>query len=132
MNWRFFQVLIWKVSFTLAPRVSPVTFVSLIDWASKAQYLDSKTNLHIEIFCIVNEITQKELLTYAFIIRSSIPSYIVPFSFAKTSIIHSTTQYMKFFIIDFVTKYGQIRRKLQIWSHLLKKSSMENYIFCAK
>ena len=25
----------------------------------------------------------------------------------------------------------QIRKKLQIWSHLLKKSLMENFIFCA-
>ena len=24
-----------------------------------------------------------------------------------------------------------MRRKLQIWSHLLKKSLMENFIFCA-
>ena len=28
-------------------------------------------------------------------------------------------------------KCDQIRRKLQIWSHLLKKSLMENFIFCA-
>ena len=27
--------------------------------------------------------------------------------------------------------YDQIRRKLRIWSHLLKKSLMENFIFCA-
>ena len=25
----------------------------------------------------------------------------------------------------------QIRRKLRIWSHLLKKSLIENFIFCA-
>ena len=31
---------------------------------------------------------------------------------------------------DFFSKCGQIRRKLQIWSHLLKKSLMENFIFC--
>ena len=29
------------------------------------------------------------------------------------------------------SKCDQIRRKLQIWSHLLKKSVMENFIFCA-
>ena len=38
---------------------------------------------------------------------------------------------MKFSIKDFLSKFAQIRRKLQIWSHLLKKSSMENFIFCA-
>ena len=38
---------------------------------------------------------------------------------------------MKFFIKDFFGKCDQIRRKLRIWSHLLKKSFMENFIFCA-
>ena len=38
---------------------------------------------------------------------------------------------MKFSIKDFFSKYYQIRRKLRIWSHLLKKSLMENFIFCA-
>ena len=36
---------------------------------------------------------------------------------------------MKFSIKDFFSKCDQIRRKLQIWSHLLKKSLMENFIF---
>ena len=30
-----------------------------------------------------------------------------------------------------VTKSAVVRRKLRIWSHLLKKSLMENFIFCA-
>ena len=38
---------------------------------------------------------------------------------------------MKFSIKDFFIKCDQIRRKLRIWSHLLKKSLMENLIFCA-
>ena len=38
---------------------------------------------------------------------------------------------MKFFIKDFFSKFHQIRRKLWIWSHLLKKSLMEDFIFCA-
>ena len=42
-----------------------------------------------------------------------------------------TSQKMKFFIKDFFSKYDQICRKLRIRSHLLKKSSMENFIFCA-
>ena len=33
---------------------------------------------------------------------------------------------MKFFIKDFFNKCDQIRRKLRIWSHFLKKSLMEN------
>ena len=38
---------------------------------------------------------------------------------------------MKFFIKDFFSKCDQIRSFLQIWSHLLKKSLIENFIFCA-
>ena len=38
---------------------------------------------------------------------------------------------MKFSIKDFFSKCDQIRKKLRIWSHLLKKSLMENFIFCA-
>ena len=40
-----------------------------------------------------------------------------------------TAQKMKFSIKDFSSKCDQIRKKLQIWSHLLKKSLMENFIF---
>ena len=42
-----------------------------------------------------------------------------------------TAQKMKFSIKDFFSKCEQIRRKLRICSHLLKKSLMENFIFCA-
>ena len=38
---------------------------------------------------------------------------------------------MKFSIKDFFSKCDQILRKLQIWSHLLNKSLMENFNFCA-
>ena len=36
---------------------------------------------------------------------------------------------VKFSIKDFFSKCEQIRKKLRIWSHLLKKSVMENSIF---
>ena len=42
-----------------------------------------------------------------------------------------TAQKMAFSIKDFFSKCDQIRRKLRIWSHLLKKSLIENFIFCA-
>ena len=35
----------------------------------------------------------------------------------------------KFSIKNFLSKCDQIRKKLRIWSHLLKKSLMENFIF---
>ena len=41
-----------------------------------------------------------------------------------------TAQKMKFFIKDFFSKCEQIRSLLRICSHLLKKSLMENFIFC--
>ena len=42
-----------------------------------------------------------------------------------------TAQKMKFSIKDFFSKCDQIRSFLHIWSHLLTKSLMENFIFCA-
>ena len=41
-----------------------------------------------------------------------------------------TAQKIKFSIRDFFSKCDQICRKLRIWSHLLKKYLMENFILC--
>ena len=49
----------------------------------------------------------------------------------KNALSTITAQKMKFSIKDFFSKCDQIRKKLQIWSHLLKKFLMENFIFCA-
>ena len=38
---------------------------------------------------------------------------------------------MKISINDFFSKYDKIRSFLRIWSHLLKKSLMEKFIFSA-
>ena len=38
---------------------------------------------------------------------------------------------MKFSINNFFGKCDQIREELWIWSQLLRKSLMENFIFCA-
>ena len=43
----------------------------------------------------------------------------------------NTVQKMKFPVKDFFSKCDQICGKLRIWSHLLKKSLLENFIFCA-
>ena len=45
------------------------------------------------------------------------------------SITKNTAQKMKFSFKDFFSKCDQIRRKLLIWSHLLKKSLMEKFVF---
>ena len=42
----------------------------------------------------------------------------------------NTAQKMKFFIKNLFSKCDQIRQKLRIWSHLLKKSLIENLFFC--
>ena len=47
------------------------------------------------------------------------------------SITLCTAQKLSFSIKDFFSKSDQILRKLRIWSHLLKKSLMEKFIFCA-
>ena len=38
-------------------------------------------------------------------------------------------QKMKFSIKDLLSKCGQIRSFMRIWSHLLRKSLIENFIF---
>ena len=42
-----------------------------------------------------------------------------------------TAKKMKFSIKYFFSKCDQIRRRLRIWSHLLKKFLIENFTFCA-
>ena len=46
-------------------------------------------------------------------------------------IVTLTVQKIKLSIKDYFSKRDQIRRKLRIWSHLLKKSLTENFIFDA-
>ena len=48
---------------------------------------------------------------------------------ASINLIEVTAQKMKFYIKDFFSKCDQIRSFLLIWSHLLKRSLMENFIF---
>ena len=43
--------------------------------------------------------------------------------------INTPAQKLNFSIKDFFSKWDQIRWKLRIWSHLRKKSWMENFIF---
>ena len=44
-------------------------------------------------------------------------------------ILKCTARERKFSINNFLSKCDQIRRKVRNWSHLLKKSLMENFIF---
>ena len=42
-----------------------------------------------------------------------------------------TAPKIKFSIKNFLSKFDRIRIFLRIWSHLLKKSLIQNFIFCA-
>ena len=58
--------------------------------------------------------------------------YRTPFSVFLHSVhIRYTAQKIKFSMKDFFSKCDQVRSFLRIWSHLLKKSLIENFIFCA-
>ena len=53
-------------------------------------------------------------------------------SFQTVDFLTQTAQKMKFSITDFFSKCDQIRRKLRIWSHLLKESLIEKpYFLCS-
>ena len=56
-------------------------------------------------------------------------SYAASFSKKKQIFLNQIAQKMKIFIKDFFSKSDQIRWKQQIWSHLLKKSLVERFIF---
>ena len=49
----------------------------------------------------------------------------------KFLVTYTTTQKMKFFINGFFSKCDEIRSLMEISSYLLKKSLIENFIFCA-
>ena len=47
------------------------------------------------------------------------------------NILRNAAQKIKFPIKDFSSKCDQFRKNLRIWSHLLEKFLIENFIFCA-
>ena len=51
-------------------------------------------------------------------------------NFILRLLLANTAQKMKFSIKKFFSKCDQIRNFLRIWSHLRKKSLMENFILC--
>ena len=50
---------------------------------------------------------------------------------AYDTAIAGTAQKIQFSIKDFFSKCDQIHNFLRIWPHLLKKSLMENFLFCS-
>ena len=58
-------------------------------------------------------------------------SFVEIFCETVVSGIFVNLQTMKFSIKDFFNKHNQIRKRGEVWSHLLKKSLMENFSFWA-
>ena len=74
---------------------------------------------------------KKFRVTYIFRFSSFKGFDILTLIFNLKSQVYITAQKMMFSIKDLFSKFDQIRSFLQIWSHLRKKSLMENFIFCA-
>ena len=74
-------------------------------------------------------LTENNLL-YSLAFKKDIPLIMLLFK-SQIKYTESLLKKLKFSIKDFFCKCDQIRRKLRIWSHLLKKSLMDNFIFCA-
>ena len=74
----------------------------------------------------------KDLIIDNFIIKLRAKNHVIIMVLLRIRMFATiTAQKRKFSIKDFFSKCDQIRRKLWIWSHLLKKSLMENFIFRA-
>ena len=71
------------------------------------------------------------LIMNPIVTRSLVKCLVLYYGILQKSLVAIIAQKMKFPIEDFFNKYDQIRRKLRIWSYLLKKSLMENFFFYA-
>ena len=82
---------------------------------------------------VVQDFSFKEFLSFKFKIVFFFfdPKYFYEMTISCIIAITRTAQKIRFSITDFFSKCDQIRWKLQIWSHLLKKSVIVNFIFCA-
>ena len=74
--------------------------------------------------------TKKQQLHFGLVNPDWVQLYLINCTIS-TCHIRRFSQKMKFSIKDFFTKCGQIRRRVWIWSHSLKKSQIENFIFYA-
>ena len=89
------------------------------------------------IFKSVSGIVQTVSYLFHFLLSKHVLSRDLEKQFSKTFKadfrgVFGTAQKLKSFIFkDFFSKWDTIRRKLRIWSHLLKKSLMETFISCA-
>ena len=89
--------------------------------------LDMSTKITVSIFDIENA-NLKKLLGVTIDRKLNFHDHV---SNLYKKVSANTAQKLKFPIKDFFSKCDQICSFLRIWSHLLKKHLMENFIFCA-
>ena len=111
----FFCLFIYTAIFVLS---------YMFTFLPKLQWLSGYGDFYSFSFFFYNKVLSLKFCTCQFILQSKL------LHFDLESFVRDTAQKMKFSITDFCSKYGQIRSFLRIWSHLLKKSVMENFIFC--
>ena len=104
----------------------PATIFFLVKFLKIIHYF-LQMSIILNNFCSINSVLLKLIyVTSQLKAKSSDKLYSV---MPKSKNI--TAQKMKLFIKDFFSKCDQICWIIRIWSHLLKKSLMENFIFCA-
>ena len=82
------------------------------------------------VFCVMGKSSRGNELLFLILFKGLLLFFLIFFSRIENDV-RITTQKMKFSIMDFFSKCDQTRRKLRIWSHLLRKSLLEKFIFCA-
>ena len=77
------------------------------------------------------QMTSLQCVLHACLSLKSMCSNAYYFCLYQPHLVHDTAQKIKFSIKDFFSKCDQIGSLQWIWSPLLKKSLMEDFIFCA-
>ena len=78
---------------------------------------------------VVGEAKLKKNYIWNKVLKDGIQNYLKVFKMISQILFSPTAQKMKLSIKDFFSKCDQIRSFLWIWSDLLKKSFIENFIF---
>ena len=106
----------------------PVIFI-LFKHKSRKELATGK-GLLVGIYYLMLQVLKNVMRMYLLCSCSSNPS-LSQFLCIWWKLVSCTAQKLKFSIKYFFSKCDQIRRNQWTWSHLLKKSLMENFIFCS-
>ena len=112
------------------PILASAVFRKLFQFSTLVIFILRNTIIRTEIYIFYYHLSF--WLLYSFLISLSLEGFAFLLGFYKLLCQPQiTAQKMKFFIKDFFSKCDQICRNLRIWSHLLKKSLIGNFSFCA-